>query len=90
MTCIPSATYKAKFVAVIIREVEAFPIRRADEVIWCVDDRTFHRPHMGERVPTDCSLEYFNDGIGAHQLSLSMNRLPMIDCVDKELSRVCG
>jgi len=47
----------------VIGEVKALPIRRAHKVIWSVDNRTLDGPHMGERVPTNCSLEYFNDGI---------------------------
>jgi hypothetical protein len=85
-----SATYKAKFDAVVIGEVKAFPIRRAHEVIRSVDNRTLDGLQMGERVPTDRSLEYFNDGIRADLLRPSIDRLPMVDCVDEELFRVYG
>jgi len=74
----------------VIGEVKASPIRRADEIIWSVDDRTLDGPHMGEGVPTDCGLEYFNNRIRADYLPLSMDRLPVVDCVDEELSGVCS
>ncbi len=74
----------------IIGEVEAFPIRRADDIIWGADYRTLDGPHMGERVPTSNGLEYFNNRIRADYLGLFIDRFPMIDCVDKELSRVCS
>lgn len=81
-------TYEADFDAEIIGEVEASPVRRADNIIRSVDYRTFDGLHVGERVPTDCGLEYFYDGICTNQLPKSLNRFPVIDCVDEKFARV--
>lgn len=72
----------------IIGEVEASPIRSANDVIGSVDYRTLDGLQMGEYVPTNCGLEYFHDGISANQLPGTPNRLSMVDCVDEQLAWV--
>ncbi len=70
----------------VIGEVEASPVRSADDIVWSVDYRTLNGPHMGGCVPTNFGLEYFYDGIGANQLSGALNWLPMVDRVDEKLA----
>ena len=84
------ATYEADFYAVVICEVETSPVRRTHNVVWGVDYGVLDRFHMSERVSTNGSLEYLYDRICADLLTRAMDRLPMIDCVDEELFRVCG
>jgi hypothetical protein len=72
----------------IIGEVEASPIRSANDIIGGVDYRTLEGLQMGEYVPTNCRLKYFHNGIGANQLPGTPNRLSMVDRVDEKLAWV--
>lgn len=80
--------YEADFCAVVVGEVEAFPVGRANKVVWSEDDRILDSPHVSERILPNRRLEYLYNGVCANLFAETLNRLSMIDGVDVKHFRV--
>ena len=79
------STYDADLYAVVIGEVEAFPIRGAHKVVRGIYYWVLDRLQMSERLSADRSFEYLYDRVCADLLSGTLDRPPMVDCVDVKL-----